>query len=60
VTNLGLARISSEPQLNGPLKEPLLSMGTVRDRCYGHAEGTAGEDEPGLGLAVTVASSTGG
>jgi len=28
--------------------------GTVRDRCYGHAEGTAGEDHAGSGVAAMV------
>jgi hypothetical protein len=35
---------------------PLLSWGTVRDRCYGHAEGTAGEDHAGSGLEAMVTS----
>jgi hypothetical protein len=39
---------------------PLLSVGTVRDWCYGHAEGTAGEDDAGAGRAATVTSSTEG
>src|SRR6266545_1099631 len=34
--------------------------GTVRDRCYGHAEGTARGYELGSGLAAVVTSSTGG
>jgi hypothetical protein len=33
---------------------------TVSDRCYGHAEGTAGEDEPRSSVAVRVTSSTAG
>jgi hypothetical protein len=33
---------------------PLLSVGTVRDRYYGHAEGTAGEGSAGSGLAAMV------
>jgi hypothetical protein len=32
---------------------------TVNDRCYGHAEGTAGEDQAGSGLAAMASSSTG-
>jgi hypothetical protein len=27
---------------------------TVRDRCYGHAEGTVGEDEPSCSMAAMV------
>jgi hypothetical protein len=34
--------------LNARLDRPLLSMGTVRDRCYGHAEDTTGGSEGGL------------
>jgi hypothetical protein len=30
---------------------------TVSDRCYGHAEGTAGEDEPRSSVAARVTSS---
>jgi hypothetical protein len=48
-------------QLRPSCDRPLL---TVRNRqarrCYGHAEGTAGEDDPGSGVAATVTSSTGG
>jgi hypothetical protein len=32
-------------QLSALADRSLLSVGTVRDRCYGHAEGTAAEDE---------------
>jgi hypothetical protein len=28
----------------------------VRDRCYGHAEGTAIKDDPGSGVAAIVTS----
>jgi hypothetical protein len=34
--------------------------GTVRDRCYGHVEGTAGEDGFSSGLAAMATGSTGG
>jgi hypothetical protein len=34
-------------------------VGTVRDRCYGQAEGTAGGGDPGSSRAATVTSSTG-
>ena len=34
--------------LNARLDRPLLSVGTVRDRCYGPAEGTTGGSEGGL------------
>jgi hypothetical protein len=34
--------------------------GAVRDRCYGHVEGTAGEDQAGSGVTATVTSWTGG
>ena len=33
---------------------------TVRDRGYGHAEGTAGEDQPRSSLSAMLTSSTGG
>jgi hypothetical protein len=39
---------------------PLLSVGTVRHRCYGHAVGTAGEDDVGSSRTATVTSSAGG
>jgi hypothetical protein len=42
------------------LDRPLLSVGTARDRRYGHAEVTAGEDDAGSGRAATVTSLTGG
>jgi hypothetical protein len=34
--------------------------GTARDRRYGHAEVTAGEDDADSGRAATVTSLTGG
>jgi hypothetical protein len=43
-------------QLSASLSRPLLSMGTVKDRCYGHAEGTTGEDHAGACLAAMVAT----
>jgi hypothetical protein len=47
-------------QVKALLERPLLSVGTVRDRCYGHAEGTAGEDHAGSGVAAVVTSCTEG
>jgi hypothetical protein len=34
-------------QLSPSPDQPLFTVGTVGGRCYGHAEGTAGEDEAG-------------
>jgi hypothetical protein len=35
---------------------PLLSVGTASCRCYGHAEGTTGEDDRGSAVAAMVTS----
>ena len=47
-------------QLSTSLDRPLLSVGDLKDRCYGHAEGTAGEDDRGSDLGAMVTSLTGG
>ena len=39
------------------LRPTAVNRETARCRCYGHAEGTAGEDEVGSGVAATVTSS---
>jgi hypothetical protein len=41
-------------RLSAPPDRPLLSAGTVRDRCYGHAEGTDGADKRREGGRQTV------
>jgi hypothetical protein len=48
------------PQVRSSCSRPLLSVGDARCRCYGHAEGTAGEDQPPSSMAAMVTSSTGG